>query len=156
MHPHPPSDVVQERVFDDVLSIVVRAGHPLTLRASLTLDDLRGADWVVPFRRTGSRNTVEKAMLAAGLTMPDDAIEANTVVMVRGLLVESDRLSVLSRRQVYYEEREGLLAVLPLDLPGTRLPIGFVIRADAMRTVGLETLLANLRSVNPSPPPRRN
>jgi hypothetical protein len=67
--------------------------------------------------------------------------------MVRGLLLESDRLSVLSRRQIYYEEREGLLAVLPIELPGTRLPVGFITRSDAMRTVGLEALLLHLRAI---------
>jgi len=147
LHPTPPPDVTQERMFDDVMSIVVRHGHALTAHKSLTLADLAEAEWVVPFRRTSSRNTVERAMLAAGLSIPSDAIEANTVVMVRGLLLESDRLSVLSRRQIYYEEREGLLAVLPIELPGTRLPVGFITRSDAMRTVGLEALLQHLRAI---------
>jgi LysR family transcriptional regulator of gallate degradation len=155
LHPNAPADVTQERVFDDVMSVVVRHGHPLTAHKSLTLADLGDAEWVVRFRRTRAYNTLEKAMMAAGLSIPDEAIEANTVVMVRGLLMESDRLSVLSRRQIYYEEREGLLAALPIDLPGTRLPIGFITRADAMRTVGLETLLAHLRSINAEAPPRR-
>jgi LysR family transcriptional regulator of gallate degradation len=149
LHAEPPPDVDREHLFDDVLSIVVRHGHPLAARQRLTLADLAGGEWVVPFRRTRSRNTVERAMLAAGLTIPDDAIEANTVVMVRGLLIESDRLSVLSRRQIHYEEREGLLDVLPIDLPGTRLPIGFITRSDAMRTAGLDALLAHLRQVGP-------
>ena len=155
LHADPPADVDREKLFDDVLSIVVRHDHPLAARERLTLADLAGAEWVVPFRRTRSRNTVERAMLAAGLTIPDDAIEANTVVMVRGLLVESDRLSVLLRRQIYYEEREGVLGVLPIDLPGTKLPIGFITRADAMRTAGLEALLAHLRQISPTLPPKR-
>lgn len=154
LHPNPPPEVRQERMFDDMLSVVVRHGHPLTRRRRLRLDDLAGAEWVVPYRRTASRNTVEKAMLAAGLAIPEQAIEANTVLMVRALLIESDRLSVLARRQIYYEEREGLLAALPLDLPDARLSIGFITRADAMRTVGLEALLAQLRSVPCELPPR--
>jgi DNA-binding transcriptional LysR family regulator len=143
------ADVAQQRVFDDELSVVVRQGHPLMRKKTVTLQDLHDAEWVVPFRRTRSRNTVEKVMMAAGLPMPDDAIEANTVVTVRGLLMESNRVSVLSRRQIYYEEREGLLTVLPIKLQGARLPIGYMTRADAQSTVGMSALLKHLREVNP-------
>ncbi|HSI59339.1 MAG TPA: LysR family transcriptional regulator [Ideonella sp.] len=152
LHAHPPADVAQHRLFDDELSVVVRHGHPLAQRGALSLDDLAGAEWVVPFRRTSSRNTVENAMLAAGLQLPDDAIEANTVVTVRGLLMESDRLSVLSRRQIYYEEREGLLTVLPIRLQGTTLPIGYLVRADARSTMALEAVLQHLHEISPAPP----
>jgi LysR family transcriptional regulator of gallate degradation len=150
--PQPMPDVAQHRVFDDELSVVVRQGHPLMRRQAVTPQDLHDADWVVPFRRTRSPNAVEKLLLAAGLRMPDHAIEANTVVMVRGLLMESDRVSVLSRRQIYYEEREGLLTVLPIKLKGAQLPIGYMTRADAQSTVGLAALLKQLREVNPGPP----
>ncbi len=145
--PQPPADVTQHRLFDDELRVVVRQGHPLTRRKSLSLQDLRDAEWVVPFRRLHARNAVERVLLAAGLPMPDEAIEANSVVIVRGLLMESDRVSVLSRRQIYYEEREGLLTVLPIVLPGARLPIGYLTRADAQLTVGLAALLRHLREV---------
>lgn len=152
LHPRPPADVAQHRLFDDELSVVVRHGHPLAQRASLSLHDLAGAEWVVPFRRTCSRNTLENAMIAAGLPLPDDAIEANTIVTVRGLLMESDRLSVLSRRQIYYEEREGLLAVLPIRLRGTSFPIGYLTRADACPTIALDALRRQLQQVTQEPP----
>lgn len=145
LHPHPPSDVTQEKTADDVLSVVARHNHPLTARTRLSLSDLGDVEWVVPFRRTSLRNTIEKAMQEAGVSFPEDAIEANTVAMVRGLLVASDRLSVLSRRQVLCESGDGLLAVLPIDLPGTGFPIGFITRTDALHSVGLDALLAQLR-----------
>jgi LysR family transcriptional regulator of gallate degradation len=145
LHDAPAPDLRQEKLLDDALSVVVRRGHPLTARASLTLADTADAEWVVPYRRTAWRNMFERAMLAAGLSLPDNAIEANTMVMVRGLLMESDRLSVLSRRQIFHDEGCGLLSVLPIDLRRHALPIGITTRADAMSSAGLEALVSHLR-----------
>lgn len=147
LHPSPPNDMVQERLFDDVLSVVVRPGHPLAQRKRLALPDIANAEWVVPYRRTRSRNVFERAILAAGLSLPAHAIESNTVAMVRGLLRASDRLSVLSRRQALHEQRNGQLTLLPIELAGTELQIGVVMRADAIRSAGLEALLAELRAL---------
>jgi len=157
LHPAPPEDVAQEWLFDDVLSVVARQGHPLAARHALALADLADADWVVPYRRAPSRNALERAMLAAGLHVPDSAIEANTVLMLRGLLSQCDRLSVLWRLQARHENGEGLLALLPVDLPGTALPMGLGTRAGAGRSASLDALLAHVRDavVSASAPPRR-
>ncbi|CAN5799130.1 LysR substrate-binding domain-containing protein [soil metagenome] len=151
LHHSPAPDVTQERLFDDQLSVVVRKGHPLTRRKSMSLADVADAEWVVPFKRTTWRNTLEKAMLSSGLDIPDSAIETNTLTTVRALLLESDRLSVLSRRQIQYDERGGLLAVLPIDMSGTELPIGVATRADAKHSAGLGALLAHLRTLLSEP-----
>lgn len=151
LHALPPADVLQERLFDDVLSVVARAGHPLAGRDRIALEDLRNCEWVLPFRRTSSRNTVEVAMLAAGVPVPEDAIEANSVGLVRGLLLEGDRLCVLSRRQIALDERQGILQVLPVQLQASGLPIGMTTRADALRTLGLEALLRELRALYGAP-----
>ncbi len=143
-------DVSYHHLFDDEMVVVVRRGHPLTRRRTLSLSDLDGAGWVAPFRRVRVPNTVEKVMMQAGLRLPEDAIEASSVAMVRGLLMESDRISALSRRQIYYEEREGLLSVLPLKLGGASLPIGYMMRTDAQSTVGLATLVQHLRDMQPA------
>jgi LysR family transcriptional regulator of gallate degradation len=147
LHPDRPAGIEREQLYEDVLSVAVRQGHPLAARDRLTLDDLTGAEWVVPFRRTALRNTVERAMLAAGLTIPDDAIEANTVALVRGLLLGSDRLSVLSRGQIQHDRQKSLLTSLPVDLPGTKHPIGFAVRSDAVATPALQALRTHLRQI---------
>jgi LysR family transcriptional regulator of gallate degradation len=47
---------------------------------------------------------------------------------LRGLLLESDRVTILSRHQILFEEQCGLLAVLTFELNGTARAIGITRR----------------------------
>ncbi len=147
-YPAPANDILQERLFDDLLCIVVRKGHPLSAIRRLELADVIGAEWVLPYNAAPSRMAFEQVLNAAGLRTPDNVVEANSLVTLRGVLMESDRLSVSSRSQIHYEELYGLLEVLPIDMRGSERPIGITIRAAAKRSPGLNALMKHLRSVH--------
>ena len=144
LHATPPPQVQQRALLTDHLAAVVRAGHPLTRHARLDLDGLRAAHWIVPFRRTSTHNTYERAMLQAGLDMPRHAIEANSVATARAVLLHSDRVSVLPRSQVREDVAAGTLALLPVDLSGAVLPLGLATRADAQPTASQRSFEALL------------
>ena len=57
-----------------------------------------------------------------------------------GLLLASDRIALLSRHQVYYEIKYGLLAVLPIALKGTGRAIGVTRRRDLIPTSAIRLL----------------
>ncbi|WP_331068312.1 LysR family transcriptional regulator [Steroidobacter sp.] len=147
-YPVPCSDIVQEKLFEDLLSVVCRKGHPLASARSLRLADVIDAEWVLPYKAAPSRKAFEQVMRAVGLPVPKNAIESNALVALRGLLMESDRLSILSRNQIHYEELHGMLSVLPIDMRGSERPIGITTRADAKRSVGLDALMRHLRAVS--------
>lgn len=121
-------DLLEETILDDSLSAVVRAGHPLMNRQALDWQDLLEFQWILPRHGTPTRTLFESAIVDHGLTVPPHVIETSSLVMIRGLLVESDRVTILSRHQVRFEEQTGLLAALPLDLSGTGRPIGLTHR----------------------------
>jgi LysR family transcriptional regulator of gallate degradation len=121
-------DLLEETILDDNLSAVVRAGHPLLNRQVLEWQDLLRFQWVLPRRGTPTRTLFEKAIVDHGLTVPPHVIETSSLVMVRGLLLESDRVTILSRHQIRFEEQTGLLAALPFELKGTGRPIGLTHR----------------------------
>ena len=147
-YPIPCNDIVQEKLFEDLLSVVGRHGHPFASAQSLRLSDVIDSEWVLPYKGAPSRKAFEQAMNAAGLPLPRNAIESNALVTLRALLIESDRLSILSRNQIHYEELHGMLSVLPIDMRGSERPIGITTRADAKRSVGLNALLQYLRAVS--------
>jgi DNA-binding transcriptional LysR family regulator len=62
-----PAEIIQERLFDDWLSIVARKRHPLFKKPSLKLFDLAGAEWVVPPDGTPARISFDQVMSSAGL-----------------------------------------------------------------------------------------
>ncbi|MDX1403670.1 MAG: LysR family transcriptional regulator [Woeseiaceae bacterium] len=123
-------DLREEEILVDSLSAVVRAGHPLLDQQSLQWQDLLRFQWILPRRGTPTRTLFEAAIVDRGLDVPPHVIETSSLVMLRGLLLESDRVTVLSRHQVRFEEQTGLLAALSFELSGMDRPIGLTCRKN--------------------------
>lgn len=126
--PLPIDDVAQEHLFDDPLAVVARAGHPLDGKTGLKRDDLLQFPWIVPRQGTPTRQHFRSI-----LTKDDDVfgmIETSSLSLIRSLLAESDRLTLISAHQVRHEIELGLLVRLDFPLSGTERPIGFTTRAE--------------------------
>ncbi|MHB0775240.1 LysR family transcriptional regulator [Halomonas sp. WWR20] len=133
-------DTVQERLFNDRLAVAARHDHPLTRHASLTLRDLLDAQWVAPRRGTPARRSFEHEFRSAGLEPPEIVVEAGNLSTIRTLLMDSDRVTLVSPHQVHFEIESGQLALLPIQLKGTLRPIGITVRADESPTQALQVL----------------
>jgi LysR family transcriptional regulator of gallate degradation len=70
------------------------------------------------------------------------------MALLRGLLVESDMVSVLSRHQIHYDEKNGILAALPFELSETRRPIGITRRDHSSMPPAAELLVNELMAVS--------
>jgi len=121
-------DLQEEIVFTDSLSVIARAKHPLFRHEQIEWQDLLEYQWILPRQGTPTRKLFEQAIVGRGLPLPEHVIETSSTVMLRGLLLESDRVTVLSRHQIHIEEEAGLLAALPFRLDGTERPIGMTRR----------------------------
>lgn len=127
LRPQPVREIEQEFLFDDPLSVVVRAGHPLAGKRRLSLGQLGNIDWIAPRQGTPARERFHRLFSASGLEPPRHVIECSSSVATRSLLLQSDRAALLSRRQVELELQSGLLALLPTRLAAVR-PIGLSLR----------------------------
>ncbi|TDJ29610.1 MAG: LysR family transcriptional regulator [Gammaproteobacteria bacterium] len=145
----PGSDggLTEERLFDDQLSIIVRAQHPLTRLKKIEWKDLLQYPWVLPRHGTTTRKLFELVVDNRQEEKPSHVVETSSLVLLRGLLMESDRVSARSRHQIMYEERSGLLATLPVDLPETSLPIGITTRARSVLAPAVEMFIKEVRKV---------
>lgn len=122
-------DVEQHLLFKDPLAIIAGPEHPLASATELTWRDLTDFTWVVPRLGTPTRHYFDQQM--SRVTNPDDihVIETSSLVMIRELLVESDRLAISSAHQIEREERLGILSRLDFDLHGMSRRIGLTTRA---------------------------
>ncbi len=135
----PPPGVVQRALFADRLAVVARAGHPLVGITAPTRDDLAGFPWIV-----GSRETPLAAhwhRLFAGGTLPAAPIACGSVMVIRGLLQDSDLLTLLSPDQVALEIDAGLLTTIGPPLAGSLRTIGLTTRADWRPTTAQRRLV---------------
>ncbi|HET7412818.1 MAG TPA: LysR family transcriptional regulator, partial [Pararhizobium sp.] len=124
--PPPFDDIVQRELLCDPYAVVARKGHPLFAKRQISLCDLAEFKWVIPRQGTPVRKAFE-ALFAEG-SKPSANIETSSLVATRGILLESNRLTLLSHRQIAIEERLDLLRVLPFPLLETSRPVGVTTR----------------------------
>jgi LysR family transcriptional regulator of gallate degradation len=148
--PAPGPDVMQEALFDDRLSVVVRAGHPLAARrgdlpADLTATQLRSLGWLLPPRATPARQTFERFMARQGAGPARCAVECNSLIAIRSLLLQSDYAALISVQQIEFEIALGQLRPLGPPIAGTVHPIGLALRRGFQPTSLLRAFLDHVR-----------
>lgn len=141
------SDLAGECLIEDALSVVVRRGHPLAAKPQVTAQDLSAAEWVLGRRGTPGRTVLEHALSLRGVAIAPNVVETASLAVVRALLMESDRLTAISRHQIEYEIRFGMLAILPVPLPETARPIGVTRRAAGDPSPAAALLMDCVRDV---------
>jgi len=121
----PPAGLEQRALFQDRLAVVGRAGHPLAGIEQPNLADLCRFGWIVGHPDTPLRAHWQ-AMFAGNAT-PPTPIECGSAMVIRGILRESDFLTLLSPDQVALEIASNMLTLIgkPLD--------------QAVRTIGITT-----------------
>lgn len=138
----PPAGTDQVPLFTDRLAIFARAGHPLAGKA-VDLEQLVAQRWVVGPVGTPLRHHWET--LFAGRPLPPVPVECGSVMVIRGLLAESDLLTLLSPDQVALEVDAGLLVRIGPDLTDTVRTIGITTRSGWRPTAGQARLIALLQ-----------
>lgn len=121
----PPVGLEQAPLFDDRLAVIARAGHPLASATTApALADLAAYPWIV-----GSANTPLRAHWHAlfPTNPPPAPIECGSVMTIRGILLDSDCLTLLSPDQIAMEVKTGLLTLIGPP------------RDDMVRTIGVTT-----------------
>ncbi|RZA32591.1 MAG: LysR family transcriptional regulator [Lysobacteraceae bacterium] len=140
-----PGDAfVLRSLFGDKAALVARAGHPLTAEKQLRIGDLAGYPWVLSRAGTPLRESLVQFFQNQELAPPEPAVETGDLALLRGLLVSSDMLTVLSAHQLYYEVETAQLAVLPFDMPGMEREIGIMTRKGAHLAPGARALLEEI------------
>ncbi|WP_286185406.1 LysR family transcriptional regulator [Acidovorax cavernicola] len=140
-------DLQQEPLFEDRISVIARAGHPLARAARIDFDALRQASWVLSRHHTPSRELLEQFFSAAREVPPVPTVETGDLAVLRGLLLESDMLTAISAHQLRYEIRDGSLVVLDFPLDRTRREIGLTQRRGAFPSPGARALMDEVRAV---------
>ncbi|EED32842.1 transcriptional regulator, LysR family [gamma proteobacterium NOR5-3] len=145
--PAPGSDIVTETLIEDRLAVIARKNHPLTKRRKISFRDLQDLEWVLPAKETPSRQLFDDTFRKHNMDTPKQAVQTSSQSMVRGLLLDSDRVALLSEHQIYYDRKAGLLEVLPVELEETYRPIGITLRALTQPSPAASLFLDELRSV---------
>jgi LysR family transcriptional regulator of gallate degradation len=146
----PGEAFVAHALLEDKAALIARAGHPLAVCSRLRLSDLAGYPWVLSRAGTPLRESLVHFYERQGAEPPVPAVETGDLALLRGLLLASDMLTVLSAHQLHHEVRTGQLVVLPFDMPGMERNIGVTTRRGAHLSPGARALLAEIERIGGS------
>ncbi len=146
--------LVTEILFHDELSIIVRPDHPLVKRRKIPVNALAAYRWLLPDLESGLRERVEGAFDRANLKRPMDWLEVTPLSAMRTILRETDYLAVTTRMRVRDEIDLGLLAELPIPLPGFAEPVAVVHRPTSTMSRNSILLLEEIRRTGAAFAPR--
>lgn len=138
-----PSGVEQIPLFTDQLAIFGRADHPLAGIASLDVARLERQQWIVG--PAGAPLRTHWEALFEGRALPAAPVECGSVMVIRGLLAQSDLLTLLSLDQIALEVEAGMLTRIGPPLPYAIRTIGISVRSGWRPTPRQQQLLDLLR-----------
>lgn len=129
------ANLVQNELFTYRLSVVARAGHPLSGKSGLTLSDLADYPWIVARRDTPSREVFQQLVARFPADKPVVSnVETGSLVAAREILMKTDHLALISSHQAAFEIRAGSLTVLDFDTGDPGHMIGLTTRKHWLPT----------------------
>ncbi|MCI2399217.1 LysR family transcriptional regulator [Aliiroseovarius subalbicans] len=144
--PVPTDDVAQEPLFDDPLALFVGPSHPLAERRGIRLQDTLDFPWIAPPATTPAGSYLYRTLKIDALPQTPVRIVSSSMVMVRGLLMQGDYVTILSQHQTALEQAQGVMVALPITLPDSARPIGLTTRKGWTPTPTQARFLALIRA----------
>lgn len=137
--------LTQEPLFEETLRFFVRADHAVKAASVPDLSALVDYPWVLPPRETALRRQIEEMFFRIGLSMPTDLVETLSLLTVRHLVLNTDRIGALPGHVLELEHDAGLVRALPLTNPSTDSRVGVILRQDGHLSPAAQVFLDALR-----------
>ena len=139
-------DLKHRILHSDSAAVIARPDHPLAKQARVTPADLLGQHWILARRRELERKALDDLFLEAGFKPVEAEIETTSAVLLKTVVMQGDYLSFLPRELIHWEERAGLLTVLPVNAPPWERLVGITSRRRGTLTSAARALVAALES----------
>jgi DNA-binding transcriptional LysR family regulator len=143
LSPTVPVRLEQERLHQEPIRLVARAGHPVHGGGRGTaLAELLAYPWIFPVAQTALRAELEAVFFQEGLPLPADRVECTSMLTLRNLLVSTDVIAALPMF-IAVDDRE--LRILPTALSSIRRSVGVTLPKDRAPSPAAAALLVHLR-----------
>ena len=130
-HPPPADDVAQERLFDDPLTIVAGAHHPLAGRRNVSIAETLDWPWVAPPRPTPAGSYLFDTLKIQEREQTPVRVVSSSLALLRGLLEQHARDRGVEGRVRFLGWRDDVGALLAaadvLVCPSRHEPLGNVV-----------------------------
>ncbi|MGB7319059.1 MAG: LysR substrate-binding domain-containing protein [Planktotalea sp.] len=141
-------DLVQDKLFDETIHAIVRPGHPLANKQTLTFEDLKPYPWIIPPLETTLRRQLDHFFVVQGQYEPPMAIESISYLTNRALTQSRDFIGIVPAHVAVEDISNGTLARLNWDVPFGNNPIGVSYRKEGRLSPASLALLEVLRTIS--------
>jgi DNA-binding transcriptional LysR family regulator len=117
-------DLEEKILFEERTSVVAGRTHALARRRKLDWADLGDYPWVLPPAGSLLRDPLEAELQRHGVPVPANSIESLSVHVIVMYVQITDALACLSREVAKHYVDQGLISILPLELPELVRPVG--------------------------------
>ena len=140
-----PDGFSREPLWEEPISILARAEHPIFAMRKPTLEQLRRYDLILPTvsQRVGQEIETLLEMLALE---PTSSLRSSSYGFIREMLHATDLISVMPRLMMAGDLLRGTLKVVPLPVPAPPRPAGIILPRDRALPPAGHAFIACLRA----------
>ncbi|CUJ66420.1 Galactose-binding protein regulator [Achromobacter xylosoxidans] len=144
------ADLAMEALYSEPSCCVVHVSNQFAHRSVVQLAELATSNWVIPQPWATMRPRVELMFRLNGLSMPTDVVETASFLAMLSLLRARGAVTILARSVASAFEDEGVLKILPIDVPFVMAPIGIISLEGHKASAAATLMVKHLREVGRS------
>jgi len=138
-------DLVTEPLYREPMTAIAPAGAPLARLKKVAWRDLASRPCIMPPPWASLRVKIEQEFYRHGLTPPTDLIETSSYFAITTLARQLDAVGFVARSVGMHLQEQGLLKILPLDIPIELPPVGIMTLRGHRLTMASEHLIVAIR-----------
>lgn len=131
-----------KHLYKDPIVVVVKKGHPLTLKPMITWSDLSDYSMVLPPEFATTRTVIEEFLLYNQVNLSKRYVESLSTLTNIGVLQETESIGFLSGEVAEYFKNAQLVDILPLKMKNIYIDIGLVWFAERNLTPSQLNIIA--------------
>jgi LysR family pca operon transcriptional activator len=143
--PAMPDGFVREALWAEPLSILARAGHPVTRDGPPSVKMLREYALVLPTVTQRVGQEIEHLLFVLGLDAAA-SLRSSSYGLIREMLHDTDRLSIMPRMMMVGDLLRGTLQVVALPIEAPPRPAGLITAAGRVLPPACRTFVECLRA----------
>lgn len=145
-----PPELIQEQLYEDPLTFVVRPSHPLAGRKGIGIRDLVQFPWVVPDE--SAHESLQRLALSENTAIEQAVMRCNASTLIKALLMSSEFVALVREDMARIDVKSGEYKALSLSrglrnagfLGAQRM--GLVYRASSTLPRASQALIGEIRS----------
>ncbi len=144
-HPQYMQNLHFEKLYSDIIVLVVRRNHPILAKDNVGLKDISNFPILLPNQNSIIRPEVDRLLVANGIANFEDTIESVSPTFCLNYVKITDAIWIISRSVVKEHLETGILHELPCNTSETTGPIGLTTNTAMKLSVSAELLVQAIR-----------